>query len=132
MVTEWEMYWITRLDGFVAASAVFLAVCSITGLACLLFAGMIKYPSTFDAPTRKPEELKSARGLARVAGYFLSFSVVWLAGVLFIPSTKEYAAIRVIPKIATEKVGEDVGELYDLGIKWLKDKMLEDDAVPDT
>lgn len=52
---------------------------------------------------------------------FLAFALM-LIGCAFIPSTKEMAAIIVLPKIVNNEKVQDAGnKLFDLAVEWLED-----------
>ena len=112
MITPAQMYWLTRLDAlnnlfvFMCVQPVILAgIC----LVCLpiLIEGSKDHP--FNRFVRKmlcPAILLSFLGV-------LCMSLV--------PSTREMAAILVIPKIAnSEKVQAVGGKIYDLATEWLE------------
>ena len=50
--------------------------------------------------------------------------VISTLGAILTPSTKQMAAIIVVPKIVNSTaVQKDIPELYSLGVEWLKDKL---------
>lgn len=52
----------------------------------------------------------------------LPLGFILSAAHVFIPSTKEYCAIKVIPAIVNNEKIQDLGnEFYKLGLEWIKD-----------
>lgn len=114
-ITGWDIYWITRLDEL----DMFFTVPAI--VACL--AGIMGLFVSFVANEQHEVILKkTGKKVAKIAlplGFFC-----W-AMCVFLPSTKEMAAIIVIPKLANSKlvnetIPEEAKELYDLAKGWMK------------
>lgn len=107
MITSIQLYWITRLNSiavllfivaFMSVSAIFVIVVGVSN-------------GIFDWEDKITKKVRNA------AIPCLLFSVL---GLTFIPTTKEMAAILVIPQIAnSEKVQEAGGKLYDLAVEWM-------------
>lgn len=115
MITEWEMYWLLKLD----AVQTFL-LCS--GITATCF-GLI---GTLPAAAIWVEE-----GRTRAKTFFFGCCSVFCAGAALLiaatlcPTTKQMAMIKVIPAIsnsdAIEKLKTDAVDLYRLGVKSAKD-----------
>jgi hypothetical protein len=131
MITASEMYWMTRLDGIrnLMVTANVAAIVLLFVLAFMLLSYVINsLPSPSDS-----ENAVGVKNCSILKGWFkwVSIAFVLLSVVsifrTFIPTTKEYAAIKFIPIVANservEKIGEDAGELYDLTVDWLKDQL---------
>lgn len=107
MITSTYIYWLTRLDN-IQVVAVLLTAISTVGT--ILSVGGI-----FD-------ELRSerlGRWLSRIMPTTLVLSIVTL---VFLPTTKEMAAITVIPKIVNSEKIQTIGnDVYDLAIEWLQE-----------
>jgi hypothetical protein len=106
-----SMYMLTRLD----------TLSSFFGITCFLSAscitGVLIYANMEDAFNE----------LRRAIKYSVIALIISTCGVILIPSTKEMAAIIVVPKIVNSTaVQKDVPELYSLGVEWLKDKLGKD------
>lgn len=107
-MTHWQMYWLLILDNVSTASL-------ILGVAMLVVTGMILSSSN---------ESGSRSGMWFGIAFALITLFFFLAAI-FLPSTKQAAAIWLVPKIINnEKVQEDAGDIYDLAISQLK-KQLE-------
>lgn len=109
MITENSIYWITRLDYF-------CNFCWAMGILLVIFATfgvIVGFINWFE------EEDK--RGLKLfLPALFLSLLIVF--GSLFIPTTKEMCAIKIIPKITnSEKVQELPNKVVDLAEEWIEE-----------
>ena len=107
MITSTQLYWITRLtyiDALLSIVALMSAI-AFFAIASGVCTGTIKW------------EGKITKKIRNTAIPCFLLSVI---GLVFIPSTKEMAAILVIPQIAnSEKVQEAGGKLYDLAVEWM-------------
>lgn len=118
MITESMMYWITRLDGiqvaFCVGTFVAIIVSIITHVALL-------------ADTYSKEETIEAWHKYKKARWTSYLSVIACVLVLvFTPTTKEIAMIYAVPAITrSDVVREDLPELYDYGVKALKEQLIE-------
>lgn len=107
MITSTQLYWITRLVGIntLLCIVAFVSVIVCSAIVTMLCMGDIKW------------EDKITKKVRNAAIPCLLFSVL---GLTFIPTTKEMAAILVIPQIAnSEKFQEAGGKLYDLAVEWM-------------
>lgn len=102
-----QLYWITRLDGInnlilgvgIILVVLFLVACSALGEA---------------------HKNETSRQVADCATLLLIGMVITAITYTFTPTTKEMAAIMVVPRIAnSEKVQEVGGKLYDLAVEWM-------------
>lgn len=110
MITAWDVYWITRLNGlgFLCGAAVFISVAFITVWVFI----MVPFELWEDNEEKHPRYL---RMLYFAIGVGLSSLVI----LSFIPSTKEAVAIYMIPKIVNN---EQVQKLPDNAMKFLNEK----------
>lgn len=101
MITTTQMYWLVTMDSIVHASAIIAIALGV--MAFLII------PMTFD--DNLPKWTPSATALAAVA-----FALV----AAFVPTTRQMAAIVMVPKIANnEKVQAAGNKLYDLAVEWM-------------
>lgn len=120
-ISHTMMYWFTRLDGINAI----LSIAGIIMSFALLFLIVVYFGGTVNAVDQEDEkELNIMKKW--IKGLLLPWIFVIL-GVLFIPTSKELAMIYVVPSITESQViKQDLPEIYDLGVKslknWLKDK----------
>lgn len=122
-ITPSTIYWITRLDN------VRLIINLLTILFAFLFA--ILFAIGLDRATvekhytyHTDEYINSTRSLGdKIVCMSLAPFVVWLILFIvnaFIPTTKEAAAMYVIPAIVNNEKVQTVGNrLYDLAIEWM-------------
>jgi len=109
-ITPAAMYWITRLDS-VAGLMCFVL------FACALGAGITAIQWGTNEPIDEEQEpykkwFKRETITAIIAALILTF----------VPSSKEMAMIYVVPHITESQViKQDIPEVYDLGVKALKD-----------
>ena len=111
---EWyHIYLWTRLDSIcvvLSLGAIFLGIALIV---CGLLWSFNKIDDYGDDDSKK-----LGRGFKRCLVWFLIF----LFPALLVPSSKEFAMMYVLPKIADSKViQKDLPELYDMAIGELKD-----------
>ena len=112
MISAWDVYWLVKLDSFNLMFCIFLFVSSVVILAALPV-------SDYD------EELAKKIFKIGVCGFLLNITFF-----TFIPTTKEVAAIYLIPKIANNKnvqqIPYNTARLLNEKLKeWVAD-MLED------
>ena len=120
MITEPMMYWITRLDAIEAVAAVALSVSIVAAIfygTCLFL--ISESPQDFLRLLQDKVNTKIRKGILWAMGIFIAVLV-------FLPSTKELAMIYAVPAITrSDVVREDLPELYDYGIKALKQQLIE-------
>lgn len=132
MLTELSMYWITRLDSLSCAmqsfSVFFTVFFVITCIAMVIFLSF--EPALKESAVRyygeenisKDHDYVSchkARTIIQLACLcvFMPLMVLTNIATVFIPTTKEYCAIKVVPAILNDaKTKQLTNELYDLGI----------------
>lgn len=129
MITETSLYWVLKLDSirniFEGLAVVFTIFSVIIAVPLLVFIIMhfMSVDGYDDGGTER-------RGL--IAGGLVEFVFVFIAissAICYslIPSTKEYAMIKVIPMVANSKefkeLKGDAKELYKLGIEATKSRL---------
>lgn len=106
MITTTQMYWLVTMDGIVCASAIIAVALGVVAFMAI--------PMTLDDDF--PKWTPPAIALAAVA-----FALV----AVFVPTTRQMAAILVVPKIAnSEKVQTAGNKLYDLAMEWMDELRL--------
>lgn len=104
MITPWTVYWITILDSLSCGLFIF----GVMGIAI----GFGGYSLSENYRTDKPKNPKFFR--------FVYFGIFLLVVDMFLPATKDMAAILVIPKIANnQKVQAIPSKILDLATEWL-------------
>jgi len=124
MLTTSQMYWFTRLDQFNRLAEFF----TVTGGVCL-FGFVLLSVLFFMHRTRGGEDLVNVAGIPevllrtrRTVGLLaLSLLALGLSIRTFVPTTKEMAAIYVIPKVVNNEHLRDAGDkLYNLAVEWME------------
>lgn len=136
MITTTEMYWLTRLDSIKELLShglgpvfifftLLLAVATVLTFCFGTFTGNRSY-EMFDS--KSDEELKVVHArFRRVSWRCAVFSCVMLTMAVicsvletFVPTTREMAAIIMVPAIASNEKVQTVGnKIYDLAVEWL-------------
>jgi len=113
-MTNWQMYWLLMLDNIQKVFIVLtlaLGSGSLAALACWGTAGSDGY------------EPKIIKYWKKMAFRVMSFCLLSIICAGFIPSTKQMAAIIVVPKIVNnEHIKEIPQNLIRLCDEWIKDK----------
>ncbi len=105
-MTGWQMYWILMLDNLCCAAAMAMILCGGIG-AFLLAMG----------------HGESNRKALMAGKIVLTIAAISVLLAIFVPSTKQMAAIIVVPKIVnSEQVQEMPENLIELANEWVKDK----------
>lgn len=113
MITEINMYWLTRLDGIYNLFSIGATVSVV--VLCFLI------PFSICA---KMDGQEVAGTLCKWSIAMAIIACVGVLGAIFVPTTKEMAAIYAIPAITrSETIQKDIPELYDAGMEYLKSKI---------
>ena len=120
-ITPTMMYWFTRLDGLHTFFCVGTFFTTIAFIFILGFFIASKFDDSCEEPIKK-----------LMSSLFKIITPVWLlflSGVLFVPTTKEMAMIYVVPQLTeSQVVKQDIPELYDLGVNALKEWLKKDET----
>jgi len=125
IITPSEMYWLTRMDGIREVAQVMCIVFAVFAIAGLLgYVGTAIGSVTAETPTGTGQAKAAHRKLAWAFWGLLAGLVSSLAVYTFLPTTREYAAIRMVPAIINnERLRTDAAELYDLTTEWAKGQL---------
>ena len=105
-ITTMQMYWLVMLDNLTGG------FCAILGICCLFFVLGIPMLGAIDR-----ENL-----FFPIAKKVIVIAAVSLLGLVFTPSTKQMAAIMIVPKIANSEKVQTIGnKVYDLAVEWMKE-----------
>ena len=96
MITSWDIYWITRLDGIIVG---FEVGCFVSFLIILL--GLVGYIILIS---------EKVFLFKRQLFLLLIIPALLFIAQIFIPSTKEMAAIIILPKIANSEIVQETGQ----------------------
>ena len=111
-LTPMQLYWIIKLDTFCGLFTGFAVIFGILTIVCITGAII----------TFCDGDEKYSRIWKKFVKYIASFFIIFLSIAVFLPTTKEMAAIMILPKIINnEKVQEIPQRLLDLGLEWLNE-----------
>lgn len=121
MITEAELYWMTRLDNI----RTFFLICSCLGgiiFICSLPVYVVNLLDDYE------DICKTSRKLISTA---LAVLIILGIGLILTPTTKEMAAIKVIPMIVNsdttlklkDSLNESTSNLIDLSNSYIKNKL---------
>ena len=121
MITTTQMYWLVKLDDMRSMLKCVMGL-PIAGAAIIFILGVVVLINSDDCSKEERQKLFEAFW----SGFKWCMSLIAVAVVIhvaaaFIPSTKQMAAIIVVPKIAnSEKVQTTGNKLYDLALEWME------------
>ena len=126
-ITPSMIYWLTRLDEFIFLFGIVFVCIVIVALVNVIGGFVALDSASTDKLYNRPERLAESKHNIKVRfGRAVKLALVaLLVGVIssFIPSTKQAAAIIVIPKIANSDIVAEMGdtakELVGLAKAWL-------------
>lgn len=110
-LTIMQLYWIIKLDVFQGLATGLAIITGLVTMVCVMaiIICSVDKDSKEILPTWK-----------KVAKYFIPMFMLFLAMATFLPTTKEMAALIVLPKIINnEKIQEIPNKVLDLGLEWL-------------
>ena len=136
MITTTQMYWLTRLDPIKELLDHSIGPCSLSLTVLLVTASVMAFclgtftgNRAFDMFNSKSDEELEAihtrfRRISRWSAAFgcMALTVTVICNVLtsFIPTTREAAAIIMVPAIANSEKVQTVGnKLYELAVEWM-------------
>lgn len=118
-MTGWTIYWITRLDGLQNLSNGMVIIGS--GVALFLLAGLVSIMGG-GCGHDDSEKVDFSKWFKRLLMPSLLCIITGIIGSVFLPTTKEAAAIYLLPKIVNN---QQVQELPDNALKFLNAKLEE-------
>ena len=118
MITESMVYWITRLDSIqttfhgITLGILILSLCWLA-ISIIMFCLMAEYQDD------DKEKVMAKKNIKVSAPIFVLAILLFLSSA-FIPTTKEYCAIKLVPMIAqNEDVQELPAKVVDLANEWI-------------
>lgn len=111
MITSWDIYWLTKLDSLQGAFVLFSVFFGLMLAAFVCF-------------------MEDIEGYKKTKIAFIIMFVFFLMGSVFIPTSKEMAAIYLIPKISNntgfQKVPENLVKLLNSKMEaWMEETLKE-------
>ena len=132
MITESTIYWITRLDYIKNFISIVLLLSFFASFISIIFYQFHKEQSNNDwiSDISKQEYRGYMNIFYKCFSVSIIIMIISLVIVLFVPTTKEICMIKVIPMIANseavDQLGKDGKEIYELGIKRIKEELAGD------
>ena len=100
-LTTMQMYWIAILDNI-----------KVVAITISVLSGILSFPLVFEWIDEQ------IHGITPLLSLFMA--VLGFAAFAFLPSTKQMAAIMIVPKIVNcEKVQSIGNKVYDLAVEWM-------------
>lgn len=119
MITPTQMYWLTRLDVINATASAAWALLSVVIFVMTMVGAALRDYS------RNEKENATGKKFHKVAIRLVCPWLLSLACLVFVPTTKEAAAIIIIPTVANSEKAQKVGnKLYDLAMGWMNELRL--------
>ena len=117
IITTAQMYWLTRLTplGHGVAFIIFILAALTFGL--LISGLLMQDPCEF-----RDETHGIGRKLVKASSFVAVLAVILLIANCLLPTTKDMAAILIIPRVANSEKVQTVGNhLYDLACEWMEE-----------
>jgi len=101
VITAMQMYWIVILDNIIDGVVAVMVIAGACSLALTIATVMDELPEWFPIPP--------------ICVFFASILLL-----MFTPSTKQMAAILIVPRVVNNEKVQTVGnKLYDLAVEWM-------------
>jgi len=116
VITESTIYWVTRLDNIkIALGFITILPCVLAAIWFMVALMVYTFP---DYDSQKQEAKEHIRKALPTLIVFFVFAI----GNIFIPSTKEMCAIKIIPRIVNnEQVQELPNKIVELANEWIEE-----------
>jgi hypothetical protein len=121
-ITPMQMYWLVKLDDLQHAVAhlMWLPVTWITITALIVVATMVATADEEDSIRERVWRRSKKAMLLCIPMLLLTVIIPFVASL--IPSTKQMAAIMIVPKIANSEKVQTIGnKVYDLAVEWMEE-----------
>ena len=123
MITTSQMYWLVKLDDIqtmliLIGSLVTVAAAATTFSGAVYRSSRKRYSWDTDESIKQDHQL--GRTMHRYSVPSLLVGIVLLTVGVLVPTTKEMAAILIVPRVANSEKVQTVGNrLYDLAVEWM-------------
>jgi hypothetical protein len=105
-ITTMQMYWLVMLDNIVGVFIAILVLCALFFILGIPMLSALDKEDIFFPITKK----------------LLVIAAVSLLALAFIPSTKQMAAIMIVPRLANSEKVQTIGnKVYDLAVEWMEE-----------
>jgi len=119
-MTTWQMYWLVSLDN-IRHGIWILGICAALAAIICFIASL----AIIDGSWTQRDERRARRLLWWMTG-FIGVTIFWCVSVSFVPTTKQAAAIVIVPAVCDvvkndEHMKAIPGEIAELASDWLKE-----------
>jgi len=116
IITPVQMYWLTRLTPLGQGLAFIITLLFIIAVVHFV-AGCVMQDDTFEDHTHE-----TGTKLIKRSPLLAAAGIVFLVVNCLLPTTREMAAILIVPRVAnSEKVQTAGNHLYDLAVEWMEE-----------
>ena len=116
IITPMQMYWLTRLSSFGQGLAFIIFLLFLLSGGLVVSGCILQDSDLSDITHRRGIKLIKLSSLSAVV------AVVLLLVNCMLPTTREMAAILIVPRIANSEKVQTVGNhLYDLAVEWMEE-----------
>ena len=117
IITTAQMYWLTRLTPLGSGVRAIIDILAPLTIGILVAGLLMQEPGSFKDETRR-----IGRKLVKASPFVAALAGVLLIANCLLPTTKEMAAILIIPRVANSEKVQTVGNhLYDLACEWMEE-----------
>ena len=117
IITTAQMYWLTRLTPLGHGVGVFIFILALLTLGLLILELMMQDPHEFSE-----EGHRIGVKFVKASPFVAVLAAILLIANCLLPTTKEMAAILIIPRVANSEKVQTVGNhLYDLACEWMEE-----------
>lgn len=126
IITPLQMYWLTRLD---ALCGLVYFLCALLGVASVVVAfislammNKVREYSWEDNDAVAEIRRRGRGGICKVVPVLASATLAMSLAAVLMPTTRDMAAILIVPRIANNEKVQSVGNhLYDLAVEWMEE-----------
>ena len=117
IITTAQMYWLTRLTPLGQGVGVITFTLVLLTFGLLISGLLMQEHGTFEDKTHR-----IGRKLVKASPFVAVLAAILLIANCLLPTTKEMAAILIIPRVANSEKVQTVGNhLYDLACEWMEE-----------
>lgn len=115
LITTAQMYWLTRLTPLCQGVGFIILLLALLAGGLLISGLVMQDPGAFEGETHR-----IGRKLVKASPFVAVLAVILLIANCLLPTTREMAAILIVPRIANSEKVQTVGNhLYDLAVEWM-------------
>ena len=117
IITTAQMYWLTRLTPLGHGVGCIISLLALLSIGLPILGLMLQDPCEVNNERRR-----FGRKMVKASPFVAALAVILLIANCLLPTTKEMAAILIIPRVANSEKVQTVGNhLYDLACEWMEE-----------